>query len=102
MSNANGLLPISLERTLKNFWQPFLVKRNGRKSNCLSLKGEFWVCSEADVGMVEKRFLSGEERLFRRPLKGCIRIYRWSSREEGMYDEVRTERDIGAAIKSDQ
>jgi hypothetical protein len=31
-SNANGLVPISLERTLKNFWEPFLVKRNGHKS----------------------------------------------------------------------
>jgi len=32
MSNVNGLLPISLERTLKNFWESFLVKRNGYKS----------------------------------------------------------------------
>jgi len=28
----DGLLPISLERTLKNFWESFLVKRNGYKS----------------------------------------------------------------------
>jgi len=27
MSNVNGRLPISLERTLKNFCQPFLVLR---------------------------------------------------------------------------
>jgi hypothetical protein len=26
-----GLLPISLERTLKNFCEPFSVNRNGRK-----------------------------------------------------------------------
>jgi len=53
---VHGLLPISLERTLKNFWQPFLVKRNGGKSNCLSPKGEFWVCSEANVRMVKNYF----------------------------------------------
>jgi hypothetical protein len=36
-----------------------------RKSNCLSLKGEFWICSGARcLRMVEKRFLSCEERLF--------------------------------------
>ncbi len=29
MSNVMGLLPISLERTLKNFWAHILVKRNG-------------------------------------------------------------------------
>jgi hypothetical protein len=30
--NFDRRLPISLERTLKNFWEPLLVKRNGRKS----------------------------------------------------------------------
>jgi len=29
---VHGLLPISLERTLKNFWERFSVNRNGRKS----------------------------------------------------------------------
>jgi hypothetical protein len=36
-----------------------------RKSNCLSLKNEVWICSGARcLGIVEKRFLSSEERLF--------------------------------------
>jgi hypothetical protein len=32
------------------------VKRNGRKSICLSPKGEFWICSEANLRMVQNYF----------------------------------------------
>ena len=40
------------------------MRGNGRKSNCLSPKGEFWICSEANFRMVEKIFPSSEERPF--------------------------------------
>ena len=40
--------------------QDFLVtiqsQRNGRKSNCLSSKSEFWICSGARIRIVEKMF----------------------------------------------
>ena len=57
------MCPTSSERELRFFRYPFLVKRNGRKPNCLSLEGEFWVCSEANYRMVEKIFLSCDERV---------------------------------------
>jgi len=61
-----GLLPISLERTLKNFWEPFSVKRNAanpafelrcgvfgtkdRRSKILfSERNGFWATAPRDV-----------------------------------------------------
>jgi hypothetical protein len=49
-------LPAFPGGTLKNFGKPFLVKRNGCKSNCLSPEGEFWICSEANSRMVHNSF----------------------------------------------
>jgi hypothetical protein len=52
----NRSLPGVPGGTLKNFGEPFLVKGNGRKSNCLSPKGKFWICSEANVRMLQDSF----------------------------------------------
>jgi hypothetical protein len=52
------------ERELRFFRSQFLARRNAGKSNCLSLQGEFWICSRARcLRIVEKKFLSSEERL---------------------------------------
>ena len=49
---------MSSERELKTFFVKSWERRSGSSD----------FCSEADVEMVEKRFLSGEERVFLRAL----------------------------------
>jgi len=42
---------------------------------CLSLQGEFWICSEASLRIVEKNVLSCEGQLFQHPVrKQCERV----------------------------
>jgi hypothetical protein len=56
MSNVKGLLPKSLGANIKEFLVTILSEVKRPQTQCLSPKGEFWVCSETNSRMVRNSF----------------------------------------------
>jgi hypothetical protein len=54
--DLNGVLPKSPGANIKEFLVSIVSEAKRPQTQYLSLKGEFWICSEANSGMVKNSF----------------------------------------------
>jgi len=50
--SINWMVPWFPGEYMKEFWVIILSEAKRPQTQCLSAKGEFWVCSEANFGML--------------------------------------------------
>jgi len=63
------MLPAFPGANIKEFWLTILSEAERSQTQCLSPKGEFWVCSEANSRMVHNSFQRAKGNLCNRPHK---------------------------------
>ena len=61
---------------IKEFWLTILSKAKRPQTQCLSPKGEFWVCSEANFRMVQNSFQKAKGNPGNRPHKMEVKKHR--------------------------
>jgi hypothetical protein len=74
--NLDRLLPESPEANIKESLVTILSEEKRLQIQCLSPKGEFWVCSEANFRMVRNSFQRAKGGLGKRPSKYYI-VFLW-------------------------